>query len=89
MANIKSQIKRDRQNKKLHERNAAVKSALKTTQKKVQAAVGEGDAEGAQARAREAARELDKAASKGILHRKTAARRKSRLTRAANKSAAG
>jgi small subunit ribosomal protein S20 len=89
MANIKSQIKRDRQNKKLHERNAAVKSALKTTQKKVQAAVGEGDAEAAQARAREAARELDKAASKGILHKKTAARRKSRLTRAANKSVAG
>lgn len=88
MANIKSQIKRNRQNKKLHARNAAVKSELKTTQKKVQVAVTEGDAEAAQTRARRAARELDKAASKGILHKKTAARRKSRLTRAANKAAA-
>ena len=87
MANIKSQIKRNRQNKKLHDRNAAVKSELKTTQKKVLAAVSEGDAEAAQARARQATRELDKAASKGILHKKTAARRKSRLTRAANKTA--
>ena len=88
MANIKSQIKRDRQNKKLHDRNAAVKSELKTTQKKVLAAVAEGDAEAAQTRARQAARELDKAASKGILHKKTVARRKSRLVRAANKTAA-
>jgi small subunit ribosomal protein S20 len=88
MANIKSQIKRNRQNLKLHDRNAAVKSALKTTQKKVQAAVVEGDVEAAQTRARQAARELDKAASKGILHKKTAARRKSRLTKAANRTAA-
>ena len=87
MANIKSQIKRDRQNKKLHDRNASVKSELKTTQKKVLAAVAEGDAEAAQTRARQAARELDQAASKGILHKKTVARRKSRLVRAANRSA--
>jgi small subunit ribosomal protein S20 len=84
MANIKSQIKRNRQNEKRRERNKAVKSSLKTSTKKVHAAVAEGDAEAAIARQREAARALDKAASKGILHKRTAARRKSRLANAAN-----
>ena len=88
MANIKSQIKRNRQNGKRHDRNTTVRSALKTSTKKVHAAVGEGDAETAVARQREAARALDKAASKGVLHKRTAARKKSRLAKAVNRTSA-
>ena len=88
MANIKSQIKRNRQNGKRHDRNTTVRSALKTSIKKVLAAVGEGDAEAAIARQRQAARALDKAASKGVLHKRTAARKKSRLAKAVNKTSA-
>jgi small subunit ribosomal protein S20 len=84
MANIKSQIKRNKQNEVRHERNKAVRSSLKTATKKVETAVAEGDAEAAQLRAREAARALDKAASKGVVHKRTAARRKSRLAKSAN-----
>ena len=84
MANIKSQIKRNKQNDKAAEKNRAVRTALKTSTKKVRTAVAEGDADAAVARAREAARALDKAASKGVVHKRTAARRKSRLIRAAN-----
>jgi small subunit ribosomal protein S20 len=84
MANIKSQIKRNKQNEVRRERNKAVRSALKTSQKKVEMAVGAGDAEAALKRAREASRALDKAASRGVVHKRTAARRKSRLAKAAN-----
>jgi small subunit ribosomal protein S20 len=84
MANIKSQIKRNRQNERRHERNKSVRSALKTSTKKARTAVAEGGAETAQARTLEATRALDKAASKGVIHKRTAARRKSRLARAAN-----
>jgi small subunit ribosomal protein S20 len=87
MANIKSQKKRNIQNEKRHQRNIATKSALKTSTKKVQAAAAAGDAE-APTLQREAARELDKAASRGILHKKTAARKKSRLAKAANAATA-
>jgi small subunit ribosomal protein S20 len=83
MANIKSQIKRNRQNAKRQERNKAVRTALKTSTKKVRSAVSSGDTEAVE-RAREAAQALDKAASRGIVHKRTAARRKSRLARAAN-----
>jgi len=86
MANIKSQIKRNKQNETRRERNKAVKSALRTSQKKVQTAVADGDAEAAVARQREAARALDKAASKGVMHKRTAARKKSRLARQVNAS---
>jgi small subunit ribosomal protein S20 len=85
MANIKSQIKRNRQNAKRAEKNKAVRTALKTSTKKLRVAVADGDAETATAQALETARALDKAASKGIVHKRTAARRKSRLTKAANK----
>jgi small subunit ribosomal protein S20 len=88
MANIKSQKKRNIQNEKRHQRNIAAKSALKTSTKKVNAAVGTGDTEETVALQREAARALDKAASKGVLHKRTAARRKSRLARAANTASA-
>jgi len=85
MANIKSQIKRNRQNERAHERNKAVRTALKTASKKVRTA---SSTEDAQILAREASRALDKAASKGIVHKRTAARRKSRLAKAANRTAA-
>ena len=83
MANIKSQIKRNKQNEKRAERNKAVRTALKTSTKKIRTAVDAGDAEEAQARQRENARALDKAVAKGIVHKRTAARRKSRLAKAA------
>jgi small subunit ribosomal protein S20 len=87
MANIKSQIKRNKQNEKRGERNKAVRTALKTTTKKVRTAVDAGDVEEATALQREAARSLDKAVAKGIVHGRTAARRKSRLAKAANSAA--
>jgi small subunit ribosomal protein S20 len=88
MANIKSQIKRNRSNERRAEKNKAVRTSLKTATKKARAAVAAGDPEAATAQALETARALDKAASKGIVHKRTAARRKSRLTKAANKVAA-
>jgi small subunit ribosomal protein S20 len=84
MANIKSQIKRNKQNETRRERNKAVKTALKTSTKKVHTAVADGDAETAASLQRDAARALDKAAGKGVLHKKTAARKKGRLARQVN-----
>ena len=84
MANIKSQIKRNKQNEKRGERNKAVRTALKTSTKKIRTAVDAGDAEEAIVRQREAARALDKAVAKGMVHKRTAARRKSRLAKAAS-----
>jgi small subunit ribosomal protein S20 len=84
MANIKSQKKRNLQNEKRRQRNLAAKSSLKTSTKKVHTAVAAGDAEAATTSQRQAARALDKAASKGVLHKKTAARKKSRLAKAAS-----
>ena len=84
MANIQSQIKRNKQNETRRERNKGVKSALKTSTKKVQTAIAEGDAETAATLQRDAARALDKAAAKGVLHKRTAARKKIRLARQVN-----
>ncbi len=88
MANIKSQIKRNIQNEKRRERNKDARTSLKTVTKHARVAVTGGDLEAAQQQAREAARALDKAASKGLVHKRTAARRKSRLVKAANAAAA-
>lgn len=88
VANIKSQIKRNRQNERTRERNKAVRSALKTSAKKVRSATAEGDLDAAAARAKEASRALDKAAARGVLHKRTAARHKSRLARSAARAAA-
>jgi small subunit ribosomal protein S20 len=88
MANIKSQIKRNRQNERRHERNKGVRSSLKTDAKKVRVSVAEGDAETARQRLLDASRALDKAASRGVLHKRAAARRKSRLAKAVNASSA-
>lgn len=84
MANIKSQKKRVLTNEKAHQRNKAVRSELKTAIKKVHAAVEAGDADGAKAAALEASTLLDKAASKGVVHKKQAANRKSGIMKAAN-----
>jgi small subunit ribosomal protein S20 len=81
MANIKSQIKRNRQNETARERNRVVRSRLKTVVKKFRAAADAGDAEAARAAFDVASRELDKAASKGIVHRNTAANRKSGMAK--------
>ncbi|MFN8158494.1 MAG: 30S ribosomal protein S20 [Candidatus Nanopelagicales bacterium] len=84
MANIKSQIKRNRTNEAARLRNKSVKSALKTSVRKFREAADAGDAAKAQELAREATRALDKAASKGIIHKNQAANRKSAIaTRAA------
>jgi small subunit ribosomal protein S20 len=81
MANIKQQKKRNLQNERARLRNKSVRSALKTATKKVRLAADEGDLDAATEQAREASRALDKAAASGVLHKRTAARRKSRLAR--------
>ena len=81
MANIKSQIKRNRSNEKARLRNKAVKSSLKTSTRRFHEAVAAGDAEQARAAAQTVGRELDKAASKGVLHKNQAANRKSAIFR--------
>ncbi|GGS06684.1 MULTISPECIES: 30S ribosomal protein S20 [Micromonospora] len=79
MANIKSQIKRNRQNEKRRLRNKSVKSSLKTAIRKFNEAAEAGDTEKATALMREATRKLDKAASKGVIHANQAANRKSAI----------
>jgi small subunit ribosomal protein S20 len=81
MANIKQQKKRNLQNEVAHQRNKAVRTSLKTSAKKVRSAAAAGDVDTAAEQAREASRALDKAASRGALHKRTAARRKSRLAK--------
>ena len=83
MANIKSQIKRNRQNLAAHERNKSVKSALKTAVRRFQEAVEAGDTDRARDLAAQAGRALDKAASKGIIHKNQAANRKSAVAKKA------
>jgi small subunit ribosomal protein S20 len=83
VANIKSQIKRNRQNERRHQRNKSVRSGLKTASKKVRTSTAEGDAQATEQLLREATRGLDKAAAKGMVHKRTAARHKSRLAKAA------
>jgi small subunit ribosomal protein S20 len=85
VANIKSQKKRVLTNEKAHQRNRAVKSGLKTAIKKVHTAVEAGEGAAAKEAALEAATLLDKAASKGVIHAKQAANRKSGIVKLANK----
>jgi small subunit ribosomal protein S20 len=79
VANIKSQIKRNRTNEKARLRNKAVKSSLKTSVRKFREAAATGDANAATAAAREANKALDIAASKGVIHKNQAANRKSAI----------
>ena len=83
MANIKSQIKRNKQTDAAHERNKAVKSKLKTSVRKFREAVDAGDRDTATTLLKDAGRALDKAASKGVIHRNQAANRKSAMAKRA------
>jgi small subunit ribosomal protein S20 len=81
MANIKSQIKRNRQNEIRRAKNKAVRSALKTRVKRFEQAVESGDMDAAKEEYRATTQALDKAASDGIIHKNKAANKKSRLAR--------
>ena len=83
MANIKSQKKRILTNEKARQRNVAVKSELKTAIRAVDKAVAVGEAEAAADALRTASRKLDKAASKGVIHKNQAANRKSAIAKKA------
>ncbi len=81
MANIKSQKKRNITNAKRHERNKAVKAEMRTRTKRVEATLGTDDSDEA---VRAAIKRIDSAASKGIIHKNAAARKKSRLMKKVN-----
>ena len=81
MANIKSQIKRIGTNKKAQERNKAVKSELKTAIRSVKTAITAGDKDAAVKAVSLAGKKLDKAASKGVIHKNQAANRKSSIAK--------
>ena len=83
MANIKSQIKRNKQNEKARQRNKAVKSALRTSVRHFREAADAGDQEKAAEAMQAAFVKLDKAASKGVIHKNQAANRKSAIARRA------
>ncbi len=79
MANIKSQIKRIKTNQKATERNRAYKSELRTEVRKTRAAIAAADKPAAEAQLKVAHKKLDKAVSKGVIHKNQAANRKSSL----------
>ena len=79
MANIKSQIKRIKTNLKATERNKAYKSELRTVVRATREAIAAGDKAAAEAKLLIAGKKLDKAASKGVIHKNQAANRKSKL----------
>jgi small subunit ribosomal protein S20 len=81
VANIKSQIKRNKQNEKRRLRNKAVKSSLKTAVRKFNETAASGEAETAATLLRDASRALDKAVSKGVIHKNQAANRKSAIAK--------
>ena len=84
MPNIKSAIKRVKINDKKRAQNITVKSAMRTSVKKVEAAIVTNDATAAVTTFADAASKLDKAASKGLIHKNAAARKKSRLMKKMN-----
>ena len=81
MANIQSQKKRNRQNEAARLRNKAARSELKTRARSAVETAAAGDADEAQTALRDAQKRIDMAVSKGLLHKRTAARRKSRLAK--------
>jgi len=83
MANIKSQKKRNITNAKRHERNQAVKAEMKTRTKRVDATIGTDENDAA---VKDAVKRIDSAASKGIIHKNAAARKKSRMMKKVNAS---
>lgn len=88
MAHSKSAKKRVRTNERNKERNKSIKSRVKTFIKSYEAKLIAGNAEEAKAALEAACREIDKSVSKGITHKNTAARKKSRLTVSFNKAQA-
>ena len=83
MANIKSQIKRNRQNEIARERNKAVKTGLKSAVRRFRELASAGDKDAAVEAGRAASRQLDKAVSKGVIHQNQAANRKSSIAKKA------
>jgi small subunit ribosomal protein S20 len=81
VANIKSQIKRIKQNEKARQRNKAVKSELRTYVRKFREAAEAGNVDEATDAMRVASRKLDKAVSKGVIHKNQAANRKSAIAK--------
>ncbi len=89
MANHKSAIKRARQNVKRNERNRQQRSRMRTILKCAETAIAEKNEEKAKTCLLDAVRILDKSASRGLIHRNKAARRKSILTKKVNRIAVG
>jgi len=85
VANIKSQIKRIATNEKARLRNQSVKSALRTSVRRFREAVAAGDKDAATKALASASRKLDKAASKGMIHKNQAANKKSAMAQQAAK----
>ena len=83
VANIKSQIKRNRTNEAARVRNKAVKTELRSAVRSFREAHAAGDAEAAQKALRHASTKLDRAVSKGVVHKNQAANRKSAMARSA------
>ena len=88
MANIKSQIKRVKTNNKAQARNKSVSSSIKTAVRKFREAVVKGDAATTTTELRAASKALDVAVAKGVVHRNTAANKKSSMAKAAAKAGA-
>jgi small subunit ribosomal protein S20 len=88
VANIKSQIKRVKTNNKAQARNKSVSSSVKTAIRKFREAVAKGDAATTTTELRAASKALDVAVSKGVVHRNTAANKKSSMAKAAAKAGA-
>jgi len=84
MANIKSASKRALLSQKAAAKNKAAKSLMKTNTKKFDAAVSGGDREAAESAYKTAVKTVDRAATKGVIHKNKAARRKSALTKKLN-----
>ena len=88
MANIKSQIKRVKTNEKAYQRNKSVSSSIKTAIRKFRDALAKGDAAATTTELRAASKALDVAVAKGVVHRNTAANKKSSMAKAAAKAGA-
>ncbi|MCJ7695787.1 MAG: 30S ribosomal protein S20 [Anaerolineaceae bacterium] len=84
MANLKSQIKRNKQNQKQRVRNRVTRGKARTFIKKAQTTIKAGTLEEAKAETRKAIIALDRAVAKGVIHKNNAARRKSRLIKQLN-----
>lgn len=85
MANIKSQVKRNRTNERARLRNQSVKSALRTAIRSFREAAAAGDKDKATELLAQTGRKLDKAAGKGVIHKNQAANKKSALAQTLNK----